>query len=85
MRTRIQGMRRALHACLAKLRPDLDLNFLLAQRGMFSYSGLGKDAVAALRNHAGIYLVDSGRLCLTGLNEANVECVALALAPLLGP
>jgi aromatic-amino-acid transaminase len=83
MRGRIRAMRVALHASLSQLRPDLDLAFLLRQRGMFSYSGLDRDAVDLLRERDGIYLVDSGRLCLTGLNEANVDRVAKALAPLL--
>jgi aromatic-amino-acid transaminase len=83
MRGRIYAMRVALHASLSQLRPDLDLAFLLRQRGMFSYSGLDRDAVDLLRERDGIYLVDSGRLCLTGLNEANVDRVAKALAPLL--
>jgi len=84
MRGRIHAMRVALRARLALHRPGLDLDFLTRQRGMFSYSGLGMNAVALLRDRFGIYLVDSGRLCLTGLNEANVDLVAAALAPLIG-
>lgn len=36
--------------------------------------------VARLRDEFGIYLLSSGRLCVAGLNEANVGRVALAIS-----
>jgi aromatic-amino-acid transaminase len=47
---------------------------------MFSYSGLTKDQVAALRDRFAIYAVDSGRICVAALNGKNVEAVANAIA-----
>ncbi|WP_455923386.1 hypothetical protein [Pseudomonas putida] len=38
--------------------------------------------VRQLREESGIYLVDSGRMCLAGLNEHNVAAVAQAIARL---
>lgn len=80
MRDRIKDMRKALHDVLHSERPDLDFNYLLAQRGMFSYTGLSVDRVRDLRTRSGIYLIDSGRLCLAGLNTGNVQRVGHALA-----
>lgn len=80
MRTRIIAMRGALHQALDGLRPDVNFDYLLKQRGMFSYTGLSRESVNDLRTRAGIYLVETGRLCLTGLNTGNVQRVADELA-----
>jgi aromatic-amino-acid transaminase len=80
MRTRIVAMRTALHEVLGGLRPDRDFDYLLKQRGMFSYAGLSHESVTDLRKRAGIYLIDTGRLCFTGLNAENLERVAAELA-----
>jgi aromatic-amino-acid transaminase len=83
MRERIVSMRNALRNALAGLRPDLNFDYLLKQRGMFSYTGLSSRVVAELQASAGIYLVETGRLCLTGLNTSNVERVAGEIAKIL--
>ena len=84
MRERMQAMRRALHDALAERRPGRDFGYLLAQRGMFSYTGLSAAQVDALRDEHAVYLVRSGRLCVTGLNPGNVERAAEAIAAVLG-
>ncbi|HSQ73582.1 MAG TPA: amino acid aminotransferase, partial [Rubrivivax sp.] len=48
MRTRIQAMRRSLHAVLQAKRPGRDFGYFLTQRGMFSYTGLSEAQVARL-------------------------------------
>ena len=83
MRERMLAMRRALHDALAARRPGLDFGWLLAQRGMFSYTGLSAQQVDALREAHAVYLVRSGRLCVTGLNPGNVERTAEAIAAVL--
>jgi aromatic-amino-acid transaminase len=80
MRDRIRGMREKLVALLAARKPGVDYGFITSQRGMFSYSGLTKDQVAALRDRFAIYAVDSGRICVAALNGKNVEAVANAIA-----
>ena len=84
MRERMQAMRRALHDALAERRPGRDFGYLLAQRGMFSYTGLSAAQVDALREEHAVYLVRSGRLCVTGLNPDNIERTAEAIAAVLG-
>jgi aromatic-amino-acid transaminase len=84
MRTRIQAMRRSLHAVLQAKRPGHDFGYFLTQRGMFSYTGLGAAQVDRLRDEFGVYLVRSGRICVAGLNTGNVERTAVAMAAVLG-
>lgn len=83
MCARMQGMRKRLHAALAAALPGRDLGFLLAQRGMFSYTGLTGAQVDVLRESHGIYLLRSGRLCVAGLNGGNVDAVARGMVAVL--
>ena len=83
MRDRILAMRRALHARLSALLPGRDVGYLLSQRGMFSYTGLSGAQVDALREQHAVYLIRSGRVCIAGLNSANVGRTAEAIAAVL--
>lgn len=80
MRLRIRSMRQQLASLLRDECGDDRHDYLLRQKGMFSYTGLSRAQVGQLREDSGIYLLDSGRMCLAGLNEANVVRVAQALA-----
>ena len=84
MRERIRAMRRQLVDQL-KQRTNSDFSFVLRQRGMFSYSGLPKEAVQALRSRYSIYVIDTGRICVAALNSRNLEYVAKAIADVLQP
>jgi aromatic-amino-acid transaminase len=88
MRARIRAMRIALYgALLAQARRNgggRDWRFLLEQRGLFSYAPwLGKVA-GVLRERYGIYILESGRLCMAGITPGNVDKVAHAFAELAG-
>ncbi len=83
MRLRIKAMRKALHATLIAKLPDRDLDYLLSQRGMFSYTGLDPAQVERLRDEFAVYLLRSGRICIAGLNRDNVEPAALAIAAVM--
>jgi aromatic-amino-acid transaminase len=80
MRDRIKLMRAALVERLHERLPASDFRYMLAQRGMFSYSGLTKAQVHRLRDEYSIYAVDSGRICVAALNSKNVGYVADAIA-----
>jgi aromatic-amino-acid transaminase len=80
MRWRIKAMRRQLYEALSARCRGRDLSHLLRQQGMFSDTGLSSEAVGELRERFAIYLVQTGRLCLAGLNAGNVERVADAIA-----
>jgi aromatic-amino-acid transaminase len=83
MRVRIREMRQALVAKLKEKAPGHDFDFVIQQRGMFSYSGLTKAQVEKLRNEHSIYAVDTGRICVAALNSRNVDTIAGAIASLL--
>ncbi|MEO7850969.1 MAG: amino acid aminotransferase [Rubrivivax sp.] len=83
MRTRILQMRQALHAVISAKVPQRDFGYFLSQRGMFSYTGLSAAQVDRLRDEFAVYLVRSGRICVAGLNNANVERTASAMAAVL--
>jgi aromatic-amino-acid transaminase len=83
MRERILAMRRQLHAILSARVPGRDFSYLLTQRGMFSYTGLSATQVDRLREEFGVYLIRSGRICVAGLNQRNVEPAAVAMAAVL--
>jgi aromatic-amino-acid transaminase len=83
MRLRIREMRRLLVENLKQKAPGHDFDFVIRQRGMFSYSGLTKAQVERLRNEFSIYAVDTGRICVAALNSKNIEQVANAIAQVL--
>ncbi len=80
MRERIRDMRRQLVEKIQAAGVDQDFGFVMAQRGMFSYSGLNKAQVERLREEFGIYAVSSGRICVAALNSGNIDYVAGAIA-----
>lgn len=82
MRTRILDMRTRLASALAHKVPQHDFSFILRQNGMFSYTGLTPVQVDELRDTHGVYLIRSGRMCLAGLNEGNIDKVCDAIASL---
>ncbi len=83
MRLRILEMRQALVTVLRKAAPGQNFDYLLKQRGMFSYTGLSAQQVDRLREEFGVYLIHSGRMCVAGLNRRNVHQVAEAFAAVM--
>ncbi|OCG00296.1 amino acid aminotransferase [Gilliamella sp. wkB112] len=82
MRERIALMRSTLVDSLKKAVPDRDFDYLVKQRGMFSYTGFTQEQVNYLRKNFAVYLVGSGRMCVAGLNHHNIYRVAEAFAAL---
>ncbi|MEF9676658.1 amino acid aminotransferase [Pectobacterium aroidearum] len=80
MRTRILSMRQELVSALKNALPNRNFDYLLTQRGMFSYTGFSPEQVDRLREEFGVYLIASGRMCIAGLNHSNVQRVAAAFA-----
>jgi aromatic-amino-acid transaminase len=83
MRERIQSMRDLFVRRLAERGVQRDFSFIAKQKGMFSYSGLELNAVRRLRSEFGVYIVDSGRICVAAMNEKNIEPVTEAIAAVL--
>ena len=83
MRTRILAMRHELVNVLKETVSGGDFDYLLKQRGMFSYTGFSPAQVDRLRDEFGVYLIASGRMCVAGLNSSNVRRVAQAFAAVI--
>ncbi len=80
MRDRINAMRHLFVETLNQLDVEQDFSFIAQQRGMFSFSGLTPDQVAALRDNYSIYIVGSGRINVAGLTEENMDYLCRAIA-----
>jgi aromatic-amino-acid transaminase len=83
MRIRIIDMRLKLHAALTAKVPERNFDHVVRQRGMFAYTGMDANEVGALRSDFGVYAVSTGRICIAGLNERNVNYVAEAVAKVM--
>lgn len=83
MRKRIKDMRSQLVRKLAENGVQTNFDFVLAQKGMFSYSGLTAAQVDKLREEHAIYAISSGRICVAALNSKNIDTVAKAIASVI--
>lgn len=83
MRLRIRAMREAFVKKLKEKAPSQNFDFVIQQRGMFSYSGLTKAQVQRLREEFSIYAVDTGRICVAALNSHNIDETVEAVAKVL--
>ncbi|KAJ5675156.1 pyridoxal phosphate-dependent transferase [Penicillium maclennaniae] len=79
MSERILQMRHALFDELVKLSTPGDWNHIINQIGMFTYIGLTPSQVSAITEKHHIYMLRSGRISISGLNETNVQYVAKAI------
>ncbi len=80
MRERIKSLRESLSAALA---PYGDFGFIPQQRGMFSFLGLSIEQVTRLKQQYSVYMVDSSRINLAGINQANLPYLAESIARVL--
>lgn len=83
MRIRMSEMRIRLFEQLQIIAPNHQHHYLLRQQGMFSFTGLSPEQVVLLREEFGVYLIGNGRLCISGLNEHNLNTVAHRIAAVL--
>ncbi|MGF6506561.1 aromatic amino acid transaminase [Paraburkholderia sp. 32] len=80
MRERILAMRKVIHAGLDGRVDEVMRARYVAQRGMFTYTGLSESQVERLRNEYAVYVLRSGRMCVAGLNARNADYVASSIA-----
>ena len=78
MRTRIVKMRQALVEQLGD-----DFAFIREEFGMFSFLGISPQQVTRLREEYGIYMVESTRINLAGLNTGNLAYFVGAIRSVL--
>jgi aromatic-amino-acid transaminase len=83
MRQRMKQIRSELLAQLQAQLPGGDFDYLRVQQGMFSFTGLPVEQIRKLRDVHGVYLIESGRVCLAALSSAGVAPVARAMVQVM--
>ena len=83
MRERIKVMRVKLVESIEARVPGANFQFIIRQRGMFSYSGLTREQVLRLRDEYSIYAIESGRICVAAINTRNIDYIADAIATVI--
>jgi aspartate aminotransferase len=79
MRERIHSVRKMFVDGMRSVGCPTDFSFLLAQRGMFSFSGLNPMQVDWLRSEKAIYMVGSGRINVAGITSDNLQALCFAI------
>lgn len=80
MRERIKNLRSQFVTTMKTTGAGHDFSFLLAQNGMFSFSGLNKMQVDQLKSEHSIYIVGSGRINVAGMSETRMDQLCEAIA-----
>jgi aspartate aminotransferase len=79
MADRIRSMREKLVDRLSAVGSKHDWSHIVQQNGMFCFSGLTPDQVAALAKNHSVYLTLNGRISMAGVTSKNVEKLAVAV------
>ena len=79
---RIQGLRSSLRQALEK-NSGADFAFIEKEKGMFSFLGLSAAQALRLREEFGVYMLDSSRINVAGVNAGNVDYLAQAVTQVL--
>ncbi|WP_422630731.1 amino acid aminotransferase [Pseudomonas mucidolens] len=80
MRSRIAQLRSGLVEALAPHGLSERFAHIGVQRGMFSYTGLNAGQVQQLREKHSVYMVNSGRANVAGIDETRLGLLAEAIA-----
>jgi len=80
MRRRIASLRQGLVEALTPYGLAERFSHIARQRGMFSYTGLTAEQVRRLRAEDSVYLVESGRANVAGLDAERLDDLARAIA-----
>ena len=72
MRNRINGLRIQLVEQIKASDIDGDYSFIQEEKGMFSFLGIDVPQVQKLVKEHSVYLVDSRRINVTGISNANI-------------
>ena len=83
MRDRINGLRAQFVKQIQSIGIEQDFSFIEREKGMFSFLGVNVDQVQTLVNDYSIYLVNSSRINVAGINDSNVEYLSTSLAAVL--
>lgn len=73
MSRRINTLREMFTDNMEKKASSRDFSFVKSQYGMFSMLGLSVEQVQRLRNEFSIYMVNSSRVNIAGINPGNID------------
>jgi aspartate aminotransferase len=73
MSSRIIRMRQLVRQGLERLQTPGEWNHITEQIGMFSFTGLSEAQVRELRENWHIYMLEDGRVSMSGLNAGNID------------
>ena len=76
---RINGLRGVLVKKLTAAT-GRDFGFITREKGMFSFLGLSPEQTRELRERHGVYMLDSSRINVAGVNDRNMDYLAQAVA-----
>jgi aspartate aminotransferase, cytoplasmic len=76
---RIRSVRQGLYDRLCAKGTPGDWSHILRQIGMFSYTGLKAEHCKMLTEKWHVYLLNSGRISMSGINSKNIDYVANAI------
>lgn len=83
VRERMNRLRVGLATGLNDAQNRIDFEFVSNSSGMFCYLGIPKDDVLTLRSEYGIYLLESTRINVAGLSEANLPIIVERVSEVL--
>ena len=83
MRGRLNSLRFLLVEKLQERSVPRDFSYIAKERGMFSFLGISLEQVIRLREEFHVYMVETSRINLAGINRSNVDYVADAIAAVL--
>ena len=83
MRNRLNDLRRLLVDKLVERHSPSDFSFIAQERGMFSFLGISREQVVRLREEFHVYMVESSRINVAGVNRSNADTVADAIVAVL--
>jgi len=83
VRLRIQSMRNLLADSINNNSAGLDFSHIKQQRGMFSFLGISADQLQRLRDEYAIYIVNSTRINLAGINSTNIDYLSESILRVL--
>ncbi len=83
MCARIQLMRKALAKQMSGLLNNDRFSFVESESGMFSFLGISSEQVHQMADRFGIYMADSSRINVAGLNHHNMDYFCSSLASVI--
>lgn len=82
MSGRIERMRKMVLSALSR-QGVKGWEFIGQQQGMFAFTPITKEQAIRLRKEFSIYMLENGRISISGFNEKNVEYFATSLKKVL--